>query len=135
MQVQIDGSARVQQIGIGLGEREGCEILDVDDATYAAVREAIFQPNGGVILTNITKWDVVRQTARPASEATADQPAREAVPEVRATVCSATVTVLPVPEPTEGELQRGKRLAVIAERAKDDPGFAAIAAELGLLPA
>lgn len=41
----------VVQIGCGLGERDGCEILAIDGKTYAAIKAALSESNGGILLS------------------------------------------------------------------------------------
>jgi len=51
MQVQVRRSdGRIVQIGNGLGERDGADIVDISDETAEAIREAMAQPNGGITL-------------------------------------------------------------------------------------
>lgn len=51
MQAQVQTSDRlVLQSGQGLGERDGCVIVDLEDAQATAIRAALAQPNGGVTL-------------------------------------------------------------------------------------
>lgn len=40
----------VLQLGRGVGERDGCEIVDLTDEKYAELQAALAQPNGGVLL-------------------------------------------------------------------------------------
>jgi hypothetical protein len=40
----------VIQIGRGVGERDGCVIVDLTDEAYADLSTALDQPNGGVLM-------------------------------------------------------------------------------------
>lgn len=66
MQAQVQDVDRlVVQTGSGLGEREGCAIVELADEDYAALLAALAAPNGGVRLAEDGAITVLDPPAEP----------------------------------------------------------------------
>ena len=74
---QSDGL--IVQHGESVGEREGCDIVDLDDATAELVLAALAQPNGGVTITKDHKTVNALPAPAPAPVSDPDADRRTAI--------------------------------------------------------